>query len=101
MFTTKEISATSRSSVSDIPTVIFVPQYQYVKEEDLDVRISGGRYTLDWPSQTLLYYHNAQADRHVVALTRRVNKASSSEDSHEGRTAGSNALARADSGHVC
>eukprot|EP01065_Artemidia_motanka_P001989 TRINITY_DN10910_c1_g1_i1.p1 TRINITY_DN10910_c1_g1~~TRINITY_DN10910_c1_g1_i1.p1 ORF type:complete len:1095 (+),score=213.83 TRINITY_DN10910_c1_g1_i1:132-3416(+) len=56
------------------PTVVFVPQYQYMEEGRLKVTVSDGEWKLDWGSQTLLWWHDAAKPRHQLTLQRTKHK---------------------------
>ena len=76
--TTTATTTATAAAPTIIPTVIFVPQYQYVREDELEVTVSDGSFTLDWPNQTLHYTHDPNTPpgrggrpaRHSVTLRR-------------------------------
>jgi len=53
------------------PTVIFVPQFQYVKQEWLNIRVSDGYYELDWEAQTVSWWHNPKRNMHRILISLR------------------------------
>lgn len=58
------------------PTVIFVPQYQYLREVDLQVDVSDGSFKVQWDQQTLTYVHTTKMPTHTITLRLRRGAAS-------------------------
>jgi hypothetical protein len=70
------------------PTIIFIPQYQYLREADLQVNVSDGTFKVHWDQQTLTYVHTANIPTHTITLRLR-----HTADSPNGLTALASTLA--------
>ena len=50
------------------PMVVFVPRYQYPRQQGLQVEVSGGRYEVDWAQQALFYWPGGNKEVHSVCV---------------------------------
>jgi len=51
------------------PTILYVPQYQYLSPDRLNVGISDGSFEVQWEDQTLVYTHDPQhSGMHTITL---------------------------------